>query len=142
MNNNDSLIYSDITRLRRVPTFDSELLHCRVINFAASYRRVAHLNMHERYGIEKISRIRKCKGKGSEIWSVVTGGTLNGASGHCQMDRGPVRTGGAAGLSLVFLSTRIRHSAIPISSARFLPFRSSSLLDETYGETLALELRE
>ena len=33
------------------------------------------LNMHERYGIEKISRIRKCKGKGLEIWCIVTGGS-------------------------------------------------------------------
>jgi len=40
-----------------------------------SYRHTLNLNMHERYGIEKISRIRKCKGKGLEIWCIVTGGS-------------------------------------------------------------------
>lgn len=35
----------------------------------------ARLNIHERHGIEKISQIRKCKGKGLEIGDFVTGGS-------------------------------------------------------------------
>lgn len=101
MNDNGSPI-----PIMHLPTFDCELLHCHYNLSVNSYKR-ALVWIFMRDGIEKISRIRKCKGKGLEIWCNVTGGPW---MEHRSTAKWTGDRSGPAGLSLVFFSTRIRHS--------------------------------